>query len=159
MMIGSGRRAGQTALAAVCLAVTTGGAMVGCGGNPIDAVEQAPAYGSYGCVDDSPRCIGERQAALKNLLADKSRNWVRQPASAEAYASGVRMFAFKQKKTELACDELAIGQREAGAAQPTLRAAAGRGLSPAQISRGAMFAGEVGKELAKEQGRRCQGRA
>ena len=33
-------------------------------------------------------------------------------ATAQAYASGVRLFAFKGRKKELTCDELAIGRRD-----------------------------------------------
>jgi len=106
-----------------------------------------------GCVDDSIKCRNRRQAALSELLADQSRGWVRQSADAEAYASGVRLFAFKKRKRDLTCPELAIGRREANAARPTLRAASAR-LTPAQIARGAMLGDEVGKELTREHRRR-----
>lgn len=108
---------------------------------------------SYGCLDDSKACIDHRQAALKGLLADKSNGWVRHQATPESYAAGVRLYAFKQRKRELSCDDLAHGRREADGAGPALRGAAGR-LTPAQISRGAMFATEVSRELAGEMGRR-----
>lgn len=106
-----------------------------------------------GCVDDSLECRNKRQAALGVLLADKSRAWVRQPADAAAYASGVRLFAYKKRKRELSCAELSIGHREAKAARPTLRAAAGT-LTPGQIARGAMLGDEVGGELARERRKR-----
>jgi hypothetical protein len=106
-----------------------------------------------GCVDDSLTCRNKRQAALGALLADKSRAWVRQPADAAAYASGVRLFAYKKRKRELNCEELSIGHREAKAARPTLRAAAGA-LTPGQIARGAMLGDEVGRELARERRKR-----
>ncbi|MFY0613516.1 MAG: hypothetical protein JXQ99_18425 [Hyphomicrobiaceae bacterium] len=109
-----------------------------------------------GCVDDSLACRNKRRVALEALLADRSRAWVRQPADAAAYASGVRLFAFKKRKREMSCTELAIGKREAKAARPTLRAAAGR-LTPAQIARGALLGDEVGTELAREsRKRRCK---
>ena len=50
------------------------------------------------CVDDSPECVGRRQTALRQLVAAEDRAWVRQPATPAAYASGVRLFAFKAKK-------------------------------------------------------------
>jgi hypothetical protein len=90
------------------------------------------------------------------MMADPQRRWVREPSSAAAFASGVRLFAFKQKKRELTCDELAIGQREAEGAAPTLRGPGGAGLTPAQISRGVMFGDEVSRELANERRRRCR---
>ena len=117
---------------------------------------ETPVAAGLGCVDDSPVCRTRRRAALDALLADRSRAWVRQPPDAAAYASGVRLFAFKKRKRELNCTELAIGQREAKAARPTLRAASDR-LTPAQIARGAMLGDEVGTELARERRkRRCK---
>ena len=108
-----------------------------------------------GCVDDSAHCVSERGNALKMLMADKSRSWVKQPPTATAYASGVRIWAFKQKKRELTCDELSHARREADGAAPALRGAKG-GLTPAQISRGIMLAQDVSKELGNEFGRRCR---
>ena len=108
------------------------------------------------CVDDSPGCISERKEALGQIMGDKQRQWVRQPASAEAYASGVRLFAYKQKKRELSCEELASGRREADAGPATLRGPQGKGLTPAQISRGVMLSGEVARELEVEMKRRCK---
>ena len=127
--------------------------LAACTGGSTDTVNIPKA--SYGCLDDSKGCIDQRQAALKGLLADKSNSWVRQPASPEAYATGVRMYAFKTRKRELSCDDLAHGRREADGASPALRGSAGR-LTPAQISRGAMFATEVSRELANEMGKRCR---
>ena len=108
------------------------------------------------CVDDSQTCVGERSAALNHLMNDNQRAWVRQPATPESYASGVRLFAFKQKKKEMSCDELAVGRREAEAGPGTLRGPQGKGLSPAQISRGAMLSTEVARELDGEMKRRCR---
>lgn len=108
------------------------------------------------CVDDSQACVAERGTALNALMADKQRGWVRQPAPAASYASGVRLFAFKQRKKEMSCDELAIGRKEADAAPGTLRGPQGQGLTPAQVSRGVMLAAEVGKELTNEAKRRCR---
>jgi hypothetical protein len=107
------------------------------------------------CVDDSAECIGRRQSTLRHLIDDKDRAWVKEPATPEAYASGVRLFAFKKKKTELSCDELAHGRREAEAARATLKNA-GSTLTPAQVARGTLLAGEVAKELQAEMGRRCK---
>ncbi len=114
------------------------------------------AHAGLSCVDDSPECIGRRQATLRHMTSDHTRSWVRQPASAEAYASGVRMFAFKTKKKELSCDELAHGRREAEAAPGVLRGPAGKALTTAQVARGIMFAQDVGRELGNEMGRRCK---
>ena len=141
-------------LAACAVFSVVAGLGAGCATNtPITA---SPVAAGLGCVDDSLDCRTKRRVALDALLADRSRAWVRQPADAEAYASGVRLFAYKKRKRELSCDELAIGQREAKAARPTLRAAQGR-LTPAQIARGALLGDEVGTELARERrNRRCK---
>ena len=134
-------------VALVCAA----GVSAGCAANT--AQLSTPVSAGLGCVDDSLRCRNRRRAALDALMADKSRSWIKQPPSASAYASGVRLFAFKKRKRELSCAELAIGHREAKAARPTLRAAA-NSLTPAQIARGAMLGDEVGAELKRERRRR-----
>ena len=108
------------------------------------------------CVDDSHECIGRRQAELKSLMADRQRKWVREPATPHAYASGVRMFAFRGSRRMLSCDELAIGRREADQAPHILRGPSAQSLSPAQVSRGVMLATEVSRELASEMKRRCR---
>jgi hypothetical protein len=108
------------------------------------------------CIDDTKACIDERQGALKSLLADRNRDWIRQPASPLAYASGVRLFAYRVKRRELTCDELTLGRREADAAPGALHALATTGLSTAQIARGSILAAEVGRELTNEFQRRCK---
>ncbi|MBS0242317.1 MAG: hypothetical protein JSS20_09075, partial [Proteobacteria bacterium] len=89
------------------------------------------------------------------MLSDRDKRWIHEPATADAYAGGVRLFAFKSRKKELSCPELAIGRREADAGPGVLRGPGGRHLTPAQVSRGVMFANEVSRELANEQKRRC----
>jgi hypothetical protein len=108
------------------------------------------------CADDSASCIAERGAMLRSMLNDKDRSWVRQPAQPAAYAAGVRLFAFKGRKRELTCEELAIGRREADAAPASLRGAGAAGLTPAQISRSEILAAEVSRELQAEIKRRCR---
>lgn len=111
--------------------------------------------GGYSCIDDSVECISRRQALLRQLTADGSRSWMKEQPTPEAYASGVRLFAMKTKKREMNCDELDRGRREADGAQASLRSASAK-ITPAQISRGAMFATEVSRELTNEMGRRCK---
>lgn len=124
----------------------------GCGGGP------EPPIGTWTearCVDDSPHCVAQRQSQLKAMMSDKERRWVGQPATADAYAGGVRLFAFKTRKKELSCAELAVGRREADAGPAVLRGPAGKHLTPAQVSRGAMLSTEVARELQTEMRRRC----
>lgn len=106
------------------------------------------------CVDDSSDCIAKRQRTLRYLVDDNDRSWVKAHAPAEAYASGVRLFALKSKKKDLSCDELAHGKNEADRAPGVLRSA--NNLTPAQVSRGIMLASEVSRELGAEMKRRCQ---
>lgn len=126
--------------------------LAGCGGSIEPEATVSPGYR---CVDDSIACVSHRQSVLRGLLADPKRHWVREPADANAYATGVRLFAFKTKKRELTCPELALGRREADAGPAVLRGPQGRHLTPAQVSRGAMLSTEVSRELGKEMGRRC----
>lgn len=107
------------------------------------------------CIDDSKECIDQRQTTLKGMLDDKDRKWVKEAATPHAHASGVRLFAFRSRKKELSCEELAAGRREADGVAKSLRGS--EGLSPAQISRATMFAAEVSKELTVEmRSRRCK---
>ena len=67
----------------------------------------------------------------------------------------MRLFAFRSKKAEMTCEELAYARKEAEGAPKVLKGS--QGLSPAQISRASMFAAEVNKELAAEmKKRRCR---
>lgn len=126
--------------------------MTGCAGSDDASLD---ARAGLSCVDDTPECVSRRQTTLKSMTTDATRAWIKEPASPEAYASGVRLFAFKAKKKELSCDELAHGRREAEAAGPAL-AGAGTRLTPAQAARGRMLASEVARELAGEFNRRCK---
>lgn len=108
------------------------------------------------CVDDSQTCVSERSRALNGLMADKGKGWIRQAPPPAAYASGVRLFAYKQQKKGLSCEELLLGKREAEAGPGTLRGPSGKGLTPAQISRGVMLSTEVARELDGEMRRRCK---
>ncbi len=126
--------------------------LAGCGGGMEPEASVGP---SLRCVDDSVACVAQRQSALRTMTGDRERRWVREPASADAYAGGVRLFAYKTKKQELTCGELATGRREADAGPGVLRGPSGRHLTPAQISRGAMLATEVSRELQGEMRRRC----
>jgi hypothetical protein len=110
------------------------------------------ARAGLSCLDDSPRCIDQRQATLKAMLSDKERRWVKEHATPQAHASGVRLFAFRTAKADLTCEELLVGRREAETAPRALKG--GPGLSPAQVSRASLFAAEVRRELALEMGRR-----
>ncbi|MGQ0457461.1 MAG: hypothetical protein ACT4OU_10405 [Hyphomicrobium sp.] len=127
--------------------------VAGCAG--ADGPSQAPQLG-LSCVDDSNHCITQREKVFDGYMADKSRAWVKQPVTPEAYASGVRLFALSKRRKDLSCDELLHGKREADGAGGALRGPGGKSLTPAQISRGVMLAGDVSRELSREYDRRCK---
>ena len=139
------RPALAAALAAIGLAVSACS-----GGGLVDE-----ARGGLSCLDDSSECVDQRQAALKSMLADKDRSWLKEPADAKAHASGVRLFAFRSQKGDMSCEELSYARKEAESAPKVMKAS--QGLSPAQISRASLFAVEVNKELATEmRKKRCR---
>lgn len=144
--------AGTRGLAIRCIAVAISAPLVACAVSEPSA--PPPALGLR-CVDDSSHCISQREKVFDSYMADKSRAWVKQPAAPEAHASGVRLFALSKRRRDLSCDELQHGKREADSAPSALRGPGGKGLTPAQISRGVMLAGDVGRELAKEISKRC----
>lgn len=116
----------------------------------------SPPRIGLGCVDDSAHCISQREKLFDTYMADKSRGWLKEPASPEAYASGVRLFAMTKKRKDLSCEELAHGKREADAGPAILRSNPGGRFTPAQVARGAMLASEVGRDLGKEMAKRCR---
>jgi hypothetical protein len=149
-IIHRGTRAPIAALALVAVSVA------GCSANVGDGPQQAAPLPSYGCIDDSKQCIDQRQSQLRALQSDRTKTWVRQPASIGSYATGVRLFAFKTEKQKLSCDELAIGRREADQAPGTLRSPQAASIQPGIRNRSLMLADEVGKELSREAQRRCR---
>lgn len=120
--------------------------LAACGANLFD--EKA----GLSCIDDSAQCVSQREATLKAMLADKDRSWVKEMPTAQAHASGVRLFAFRASKGLLSCAELALGRREAEGAPKAVKGHPG--LTPAQTSRAILFAAEVQRELAAEMKRR-----
>lgn len=126
--------------------------LTGCANTPEPPLE---TLSSGRCVDDSPACIQARQSELTGILADKEKRWIHRPATADSYAGGVRLFAYKKRKRELSCAELAVAHKEAESGPAVLRGPAGKHLTPAQVSRGAMLSTEVSRELQSEIRKRC----
>lgn len=138
--------------------VVLSSALASCAAFELETASSGPPRAD--CVDDTPACVERRSAALKEMMGDKKHAWVREPANAHSYAAGVRLFAFKSRKRDLSCDELAHGKREADGAPAALSGPESGGLTPAQKSRGTLLAVEVSKELATEMRRRgCRVRA
>lgn len=149
----SSRRAPLSGLFNGALIIGLAALACGCAGPGSKPV--SPVRAGLNCVDDSSECRNHRQAALRALMADREKSWINQPPDAAAYASGVRLFAYKKRKRDLTCGELSIGVSEAKGARATLRSASGR-LTPGQIARGAMLGDEIEKELKRERRRRCK---
>ena len=127
-------------------------ALLGCSGFGT----QDPRAG-LSCLDDSSECVELRQVTLKSYLADNDRKWIKEAATPQAHASGVRLFAFRSRKKELSCEELAHGRREADSVAKSLRGPEGKEFAPALIARATMLASEVSKELGAEmRARRCK---
>lgn len=112
------------------------------------------ANAGLNCVDDSKHCLAQRKQALTQIMDDKQMHWINAPATAKSDASGVRLFAYMKKRKQLSCTQLRIGHAEAVGARQRLRQAAGSGLTPAQISRGAILGDEVAQTLRKEMRRK-----
>ena len=109
------------------------------------------------CLDDSKECVDRRRVTLDSYLADNDHKWIKEPATAQAHVSGVRLFAFRSRKKELSCEELARGRREADSVAKSLHGPEGKEISPALIARATLFASEVSKELTAEiRARRCK---
>ncbi len=125
--------------------------LLGCGGPNVGT-----SSAGLTCVDDTADCVERRQQTLSYLVDANDRSWIRAHPPAEAYASGVRLFALQRKKKELTCEELAYGRNEADKAPGILRGPEGANLTPAQVSRGVILASEVSRELAAEMKRRCK---
>ena len=102
------------------------------------------------CIDDSASCLAKRRQALDAIIADQTNEWIDKPATANSDASGVRLFAFRLKKKDLTCRQLRLGYKEAKSARSRLKTAESPQLTPALVSRGAMFADEVALELNRE---------
>ncbi|MFA5948815.1 MAG: hypothetical protein WC807_00880 [Hyphomicrobium sp.] len=142
----------KSARFATAILIAISAMLVGCAVSQGTDIEQRSGLA---CVDDSIECISRRQSTLRHMVDDPGRAWVKEPPTPEAYASGVRLFAYKTKKKELSCAELAHGKQEADAARTSLKSA-GAKLTHTQVARGAMLATEVGRELQNEINRRCQ---
>jgi len=149
---GRARQMARTS-ATLALAAAAGLTVAACATQPQTAAQLTPP--GTRCVDDSPRCLKARQIALAEIMRDKQRTWIASPPSAETYAAGVRLFAFKTQKKSLSCPQLTAGHREASGAAGVLRGPLGQSLTPGQRARGVILGEEVARELKREMRRRC----
>jgi hypothetical protein len=87
-------------------------------------------------------------AELKKLVANPRRDWIGRPQSAEAYADGTRLFAYRALRRRLSCSELA------GALEDT--SAAAQLLQSPQHEQARTLTNAVARELKAEHTRRCR---
>ena len=134
----------MTGIAAlVCLA--------GCAG-PVDEVpftligQPKPTAADSDVCDTAQDCA----AHLRDLVKNANRDWIGVPQSADGYSNGTRLFAYRALRKKLTCGELQLAIEDTKAAISTLDKAA--------YERTSALAGEVMRELATEQGKRCHRR-
>src|SRR5262245_12204765 len=135
----SGRISGIAAL--VCLA--------GCAG-PVDEVPFTLIGQPKPTVADPDLCDAAQDCAAR-LVKNANRDWIGVPQSADGYSNGTRLFAYRGLRRKLTCGELQLAIEDTKAAMST--------LEKASYERARALAGEVMRELATEQGKRCNRRA
>jgi hypothetical protein len=89
-------------------------------------------------------------AQLKKLVSEPRRDWIGRPQSAEAYANGTRLFAYRALRKKLTCSELKVAMQDTSAATTLLQ-------SP-HHDRARALTVTVGRELTAEHDRRCRAR-
>jgi hypothetical protein len=87
-------------------------------------------------------------AELKKLVKDPKRDWIGRAQSAEAYATGTRLFAYRALRKTLTCNELERALAEIDAAAPS--------LEPSRYARAHALMREVAQELGSERSNRCR---
>jgi hypothetical protein len=108
--------------------------------------EKAPESAEVATCATPQACAAE----LKQLVSSPKRDWIGKPQSADAYANGTRLFAYRALRKKLSCGELK------GALADTSAAASLLG-SP-RHDRARALTTAVSHELKLEQDRRCRPR-
>lgn len=105
---------------------------------------------SPGATHEADSCPTPEKCAtqLKILVTDPVRNWVGQPQSADAYANGTRLFAYRALKKKLSCDELRRALVETETATPSLKGPRYEGARK--------LMSDVRRELGAERTKRCR---
>lgn len=129
--------------ALVCLAGCTG---------PVDEAPFTLIGQPKPAVADPDECDTPQDCAvrLRNLVKDANRDWIGVPQSADGYSNGTRLFAYRALRRKLTCGELHLAVQDIKGAMST--------LEKASYERARTLAGEVMRELATEQGKRCHRR-
>jgi hypothetical protein len=94
-------------------------------------------------------CQTPQQCAvqLRALVDDPKREWVGQPQSADGYADGTRLFAYRVLRKKLTCGELKRALDDTTSATALLQ--------PVRYEKVRTLATAVSRELRAEHGKRC----
>jgi hypothetical protein len=111
-----------------------------------DPPEKATANAEPATCATPQACAAE----LKKLVSDPRRDWIGRPQSADAYASGTRLFAYRALRKKLSCRELKGAFEDASAAATLMQ-------SPRHDQARALTT-TVAHELKIERDRRCRPR-
>ena len=135
---------------ASCAALLT---MSACGtGSTFSLLPGFPGLGANedAATHEADSCPTPEKCAtqLKILVTDPVRNWVGQPQSADAYANGTRLFAYRALKKKLSCDELRRALVETETATPSLKGPRYEGARK--------LMSDVRRELGAERTKRCR---
>lgn len=127
-------------------------------GPKVAAAKPPTAYQRAGAADamDEASCTDVFACAsvLKAMIADPRRSWMKEPAPAAVLVNGVRLFAYRALRENLACHELATAATEVEAATTAFRWGVA-GVTAEQADRARTLSAEVGQELHDEGARRC----
>jgi hypothetical protein len=96
-----------------------------------------------------------RGQALKAMLADPKRSWVTKPESPAAFATGVKLFAYRGVRDKMTCAELAHGRAETVTMPQTLKPGSVPGMNDSRLAQVRDMSGQINKELSKEFDRAC----
>ena len=126
-------------------------------------VEEKPAPAAQTAAPN-PRAQADRNSCgstdqcrvmLKTMIDSPDRGWVGQRESADVYANGTRLFAYRALRKQLTCGELSLAVDELAAASQSLGGSVS-GVPPDQLSRTRALCSQVEGELAKEREARCR---
>jgi hypothetical protein len=106
--------------------------------------ENEPAGDDAGACPTPEACTAE----LKKMVGEPRRDWIGHPQSAEAYANGTRLFAYRALRKKLTCGELKTALDDTSSAVALLQAP--------HHERARTLATAVGHELKSEHDRRCR---
>jgi hypothetical protein len=109
--------------------------------------EDASATASTESICPTPQ---QCAAQLRTMVADPKRDWVGQPQSADGYADGTRLFAYRALRKKLTCSELKRALDETTAATSLLQSG--------RYEKAHTLATTVSGELKAEHGKRCRNR-